>query len=228
MQPYFIPYIGYFQLLNAVDQFVIYDNIQFTKKGWIHRNRLLINGKDEYVSLPLRKGSDYLSVDQRYLADIYPTEKQKLLRKIQASYQKAPYFNDVFPLISAILDFEDQNLFQFNYNSVKEISRYLGIDTPIVVSSTIDIDHDLKGKDKVIAICKALNTTKYINSIGGTGLYDKDEFLEQGIDLQFIKTQPIEYRQFKNEFIPFLSILDVMMFNDKETICKYLCQYEIV
>jgi len=227
MQPYFIPYIGYFQMLNAVDQFVIYDNIQFIKSGWMHRNRLLINGKDEYISLPLRKDSYHLYVDQRYLSDIYAEEKRKILRKIQ-SYQKAPYFDDVFPLVSAILDFEDTNLFQFNYHSIKEINRYLDIDTPIIVSSTIDIDHDLKGQDKVIALCKALNTTTYINSIGGMELYDKEDFLKQGIKLQFIKTMPSEYQQFKNNFVPFLSIIDVMMFNDKQTLKSMLLEYELV
>lgn len=228
MQPYFIPYIGYFQLLNAVDQFVIYDNIQFTKKGWIHRNRLLFNGKDEYVSLPLRKDSDYLLIEQRYLADIFVDEKKKMLRKIEANYKKAPYFNEVYPIIFAILNFEDPNLFWFNYHSIKEINSYLKINTPMIISSSIDIDHDLKGQDKVIAICKALNTTKYINPIGGLDLYDRDVFLSNDIELRFMETRSVQYRQLKNNFIPFLSIIDVMMFNDKEVLKNLLLEYDLI
>ncbi len=92
MQPYFLPYIGYFQLINAVDKFVIYDNIEFTKKGWINRNRILVNGKDEFISLPITKASDFLHANQRYLASNFENEKNKILRKIKESYRKAPYF----------------------------------------------------------------------------------------------------------------------------------------
>jgi hypothetical protein len=97
MQPYIFPYIGYFQLINTVDKFVVYDNIQFTKKGWINRNRILINGKEEYITLPLKKDSDYLNIDQRVLSDVFKEQRNKILRKINESYKKAPGFKTAFP-----------------------------------------------------------------------------------------------------------------------------------
>ncbi len=222
MQPYIFPYIGYFQLINAVDQFVVYDNIQFTKKGWINRNRILVNGKDEYFTLPLKKDSDYLQVVDRKLADTFQTEKQKLLRKINEAYKKAPCFSTVFPLIESILNRDAENLFEFIYHSLLMTCNFLGIHTEIIVSSTIDMDHQLKSQDKVLAICKALQAGQYINPIGGVELYSKEIFNGHNIRLNFIRSNAMEYPQFKNEFIPWLSIVDVMMFNSTEQIGTYL------
>src|SRR5688572_25515943 len=127
MQPYLFPYIGYFQLIAAVDKFVVYDNIKFTKKGWINRNRILVNGKDEYISIPLKRDSDFLDVDQRFLADSFNAEKEKLLRKIVASYKKAPFFNETYPVVEEVFNYTDKNLFSFVYNSLIKICSALGI-----------------------------------------------------------------------------------------------------
>lgn len=222
MQPYIFPYIGYFQLINAVDKFVVYDNIQFSKKGWINRNRILVNGKDEYFTLPLKKDSDYLNVDQRKLADAFPAEKIKILRKIRESYKKAPQFEPVFPLVESVINREEENLFEFIYQSLQAVCTYLDIKTEFIISSSIAIDHQLKAQDKVIAICKALQASGYINPVGGMELYSKETFSKHGIELNFIKSNAIVYEQFNNEFIPWLSIIDVMMFNSKEKIQEYL------
>lgn len=226
MQPYFLPYIGYFQLLNAVDKYVIYDNIQYTKKGWINRNRILQNGKDLLVSIPLEKDSDYLDVKDRFVSKGF--DRRKLLNQIRESYRKAPYFEIVMPMVESIINSESDNLFQYIYNSVQNICQYLNIDTEIVISSSLAIDHSLKGQDKVIAICKELQATDYINAIGGQELYDKDDFKKENIGLHFLSTNPIEYRQFKNEFVPWLSILDVMMFNSVDEIGEMLVNYKLV
>ncbi|MFZ4634223.1 MAG: WbqC family protein [Saprospiraceae bacterium] len=223
MQPYFLPYIGYFQLIHAADRFVIYDNIQYTKKGWINRNRILQNGKDEYISLPLKKDSDYLDVRERFLADTFAKDSQDVLRKIAGLYRKAPHFNEVYALLESIYRFDNPNLFEFIFNSVRETCGYLGINTEFVVSSTVPIDHQiLKAEDKVLSLCKALEATVYINPIGGTELYQRAVFAEQQIDLQFLKANPLVYPQFNHEFVPWLSILDVMMFNTVETIRAHL------
>lgn len=222
MQPYIFPYIGYFQLINAVDSFVLYDNIQFTKKGWINRNRILVNDKDDYITFPLKKDSDFVNIDQRTLAATFKEEKNKILRKLNECYKKAPEFKTVMPLLSEILNFEDNNLFRFIYNSITEICRFLEIDTEFIISSALPIDHNLKAQDKVIAICKALGATIYINPSGGTSLYSKETFNKNNIELKFIKTDDITYPQFDKEFVPWLSIIDVMMFNSKENIQQYL------
>lgn len=207
MQPYFLPYIGYFQLINAVDVFVLYDNIKYTKKGWINRNRILLNGDADYISLPLKKDSDYLNIDRRFLSDDWDIEKAAILNRIKEAYRKAPYFNLTFEVITAILRNEDTNLFGFLYSSIKQICQYLNISTNIVLSSSISINHSLKSADKIIAICKHLNATKYINATGGQKLYSKGMFLEHGLILDFIQSNPIIYSQFKNQFIPCFQLL---------------------
>jgi hypothetical protein len=212
MQPYFVPYIGYFQLINAVDQFVIYDNIKYTKKGWINRNRILVDGKDEYITLPIRKDSDYLHVDQRQLADSFTDDKNKILRKLAYAYRKAPHYDVVCALMERILEKPENNLFEFIYKSVIEICKFLEINTKFVISSTLPVDHELKAQDRVIAICKALDTTTYINPPGGVELYSKETFQENGIALEFLQSAPVHYTQFKNDFIASLSIIDVMNF----------------
>lgn len=228
MQPYFFPYIGYFQLINAVDEFVIYDNIKFTKKGWINRNRILVNGQDAYITLPLRRDSDYLHVRQRFLADSWAKDRKSLLGRIEAAYRKAPYYAIIFPLVKESLFFEEDNLFLFIKNTFSVVNRYLQIKTPLVTSSSIAIDHSLTAGEKVIAICKARLASGYINPIGGTKLYEKASFLRHGIDLKFLRSQDLTYKQFGNEFVPWLSILDVMMFNSVEIIQSYLSYHEMI
>ena len=133
MQPYFFPYIGYFQLMNAVEEFVIYDNIEFTKKGWINRNRILVKGKDSYITLPLKKDSDYLDVRDRYLSEIWSNEKRKILNRLTTSYKKSAYFDLVFHILERCLSFEEQNLFKFILNSLDQIKKYLEIETSIFI-----------------------------------------------------------------------------------------------
>ncbi len=228
MQPYFFPYIGYFQLINSVDEFVIYDNIQFTKKGWINRNRILVNQSDEYITLPLKKDSDYLNVNERFLSDTWSVDRKKMLNKIVESYRKAPQFERVFAVFEKCLMIDELNLFDFIHHSLKETLKYLSISTKITVSSTIEIDHQLKSEEKVLAICKAQNASTYINSSGGIELYNKERFEQNGIKLQFQKSNSINYLQYKNAFVPWLSIIDVMMFNSPDDINGMLDQYELI
>jgi len=228
MQPYFFPYIGYFQLINAVDEFVIYDNIKYTKKGWINRNKIFVNGKDSYITLPLRKDSDYLNVRDRYLAEIWHLKKKKMLNRLIESYRKSPNFDFVFPIIKKGIMFEEYNLFNFLLNCLKLTKDYLEIQTPFLIASTIPINHELKAEKKVIEICKARNANIYLNSSGGIKLYEKDNFKNEGIDLLFHKPNYITYKQFNNSFVPSLSIIDVMMFNSKQKINELLKDYELI
>lgn len=222
MQPYLFPYIGYFQLMNAVDEFVIYDNIEYTKKGWINRNRILVNGKDSFISLPLKKDSDYLNIIDRYISETWSIEKKKMLNRIVESYRKAPNFNSVYPVIEKCILNDENNLFNFVLNSLNLIKEYLEIKTTFVISSSILIDHSLKSKEKVIAICKTRNSPIYLNPIGGLHLYNREDFKSEGINLYFLRTSEINYAQLNNNFIPYLSIIDVMMFNSKKEIEKML------
>ena len=227
MQPYFFPYIGYFQLIAAVDQFIVYDNIKYTKKGWINRNRMLKNGKDEMFSLPLKSDSDYLDVCKRELAADF--NRDKLLNQIKSAYRRAPYFAQTFPVVEQIVRYEDANLFRFLHHSIVKTCEHLEIKTEIKISSSLAIDHGLKSQDKVLSLCEAVGASTYVNAIGGKELYSKETFREKGLELKFIQSKPFEYPQFDNEFVPWLSIIDVMMFNPLDTIRTCIStNYELI
>jgi hypothetical protein len=220
MQPYFLPYIGYFQLIAAVDQFVVYDNIKYTKKGWINRNRLLQNGRDVLFSLPLKHDSDSLEVRERQLAPDF--DRDKLLNQFKGAYRRAPHFDRTFSLIEGIVRYEDTNLFQFLHNSIVTVCEHLGIKTEIRISSSIPADHGLKGQERVLSLCAALGAETYVNAIGGLELYSRDAFAERGIQLTFIRSKPFAYAQFDDEFVPWLSIVDALMFTSVEDLAKVI------
>jgi hypothetical protein len=227
MQPYFMPYIGYFQLIAAVDVFIVYDNIKYTKKGWVNRNRMLVNGSDAIFSLPLKKDSDELDVVNRELSSEF--NREKLLSQFKGAYTKAPYFNEAFPLLENIIRFKNGNLFTYIHHSINEICRYLKIETQIIISSDLLINHELKAQDKVIALCEIMKADTYINTIGGTELYDRNQFLSHGVKLQFIKAKSFEYSQFAPPFVPWLSIVDVLMFNPIEVVQECInSNYELI
>jgi hypothetical protein len=216
MQPYFMPYIGYFQLIRAADVFVLYDNIKYTKKGWINRNRFLQNDADAMFTLPLKKDSDFLDVIERELAEDF--NRDKFLNQLRGAYGRAPHFVETYPLLEQVVRFEDRNLFRFIHHSIVCICQYLGIRTEIRISSDIAVDHELKSQDKVIALCQAFGADTYINAIGGLGLYEKEVFNACDIELKFIKSKPFEYAQFGENFVPWLSIIDVLMFNSLDVV----------
>lgn len=227
MQPYFLPYIGYFQLIAAVDLFIVYDNIKFTKKGWINRNRMLLNNAATTFSIPIKGDSDFLDVKDRYLAPSF--DRKKLLNQIKAAYFRAPHFPEIFPLIEKTVTFDEQNLFRFIEHSIVQIADRLDIKTQIRTSSSLDLDHTKKGQDRVLDICQATGAKTYINSIGGVDLYSKDIFARNGIALSFLKSTLVEYPQYGDDFVPWLSIMDVMMFNSPESIRGQLLNaYELI
>ncbi len=227
MQPYFFPYIGYFQLIGSVNLFVIYDNIKYTKKGWINRNRFLRNGAECVFTVPLRKDSDFLDVRDRAVAADF--DRGKMVDQLREAYRRAPYFKEAFPIVEKSVMAPQDNLFEYIRNSVIEVCRYLGVGTRIVRSSSLAIDPTLKAQDKVLALCKAAGASVYVNAIGGQELYSREEFCASGVDLRFLKTHPIEYPQFGDPFVPWLSIIDVMMFNPVARIREFLeTHYELI
>jgi hypothetical protein len=227
MQPYFLPYVGYFQLIAAADLFIVYDNIKYTKKGWINRNRILQNGQDATISLPLKKDSDHLDVRDRALAADF--EREKLLNQLREAYRRAPHFDRTFPLVERILRHPETNLFGFLHHSIAATCAHLGIATPIRISSQVDIDHGLRNQDKVLALCEAVGATTYVNAIGGIELYSRDAFLARGIELKFIRSLPFEYAQFGAPFVPWLSIVDEMMFNPPDALQQRIAShYELI
>ncbi|MFY4788445.1 WbqC family protein [Aliarcobacter butzleri] len=224
MQPYLFPYIGYWQLINAVDSFVIYDDVNFIKQGYINRNSILSNGKLQQFTLELIGASSNKLIKEIETGN----NVNKILKTIKQSYIKAPFFENVIILLEEILANEEKNLAKYIGYSLEKISQYLEVNTNFVYSSNIKKDINLKAQDKVIDICKNLNARKYINAIGGQELYSKEIFKKNDIELNFLKTELVEYKQFKNDFVPYLSIIDILMFNNKDDIKNMLNRYELV
>lgn len=151
-----------------------------------------------------------------------------MLNRITFAYRKAPCFEQAFSLFEECVKFDEDNLFQFIYHSVRKICDYLGINTKITVASSLDAEASLRGQDRVLALCRKAGSSEYINAIGGVELYDTKTFSAQGIRLLFLKTGEIRYRQFGNEFCEKLSLLDVMMFCTTEEIKEFLGKYELL
>jgi len=227
MQPYFFPYFGYFQLINSVEKFIIYDDVQYIKNGWINRNKILSSNKEHIITVPLTDASS-----NKLIKDIAIVPSQmwriKLVKTIEHSYRKSPFYEDVFPLLKEILFSEVNHISNLNTNSIIRINEYLGIQTEIIKSSEIYKNEQLKGQSRIIDICLKEKANHYINPIGGMNLYEKNKFKIENIDLSFIKTNLTEYAQFGNTFMPSLSIIDVMMFNSKESVQKELSNFELL
>lgn len=227
MQPYFLPYVGYFQLIAAVDAFVVYDNVKYTKKGWINRNRYLRNGSATTFTLPLRNGPDSLSISERRIADNF--DPARLVGRLHTAYRKAPYLAQTLPLVEDIAMNDARTLFDFIHASIRRVCDHLGLRTPLVVASSVPLAPTLGGKDRVLAICRHFGAATYVNAIGGQELYRDEDFAAQGIRLRFLKSNFLEYTQFGADFVPWLSIVDVLMFNSVERTRSYLeSGYELI
>lgn len=228
MQPYLFPYIGYFQLINAVDKFVAYDDVQYRKGGWINRNRILLNGKDHLFTFGVKKDSFQLNINQRFFSNNLDEELYNFFSLLEGAYKNAPFFSQVMELLKSVLIHSDKNIAITLTQSLKCICWYLDIKTPFLLSSDIPIVTDLKGEDRVIALNKYLGADHYINPIGGIELYSKETFMQNGLKLSFLRSKNIQYSQLGGTFVPSLSIIDLLMFNSKEQLQRFLNEYEII
>ena len=227
MQPYFYPYLGYWQLLNYVDEYIIYDDVNYIKGGWINRNRIKVNGTPVYFGISVKKASQNRKIYEHDIS-ISDSAKERLLMKVKRAYGKAPYFKDVYELFKDTIYCEKTNLAEYLKYSICRIAEFMGISTKIYSAFELKFDCTNRAQERIIDICKLRGTTEYINAIGGKELYDKQLFNEAGIRLNFLKMdEDIVYPQGKGRFIPSLSILDVLMFNGKEEIQTLLKRYSI-
>lgn len=229
MQPYFLPYLGYWQLIECVDKFVIYDDVNFIKGGWINRNRYLYQGEAKIFNIIMREASSFKRINEIELmpsGDSYNPMK-KMLSTFTMAYKKAPQYGEVSQLLEELAMCQEINMAKFIENSIRVICHYLDINTEILVSSNIEKTEGLKKEKRVLDICKRLGADTYVNAIGGRELYDGNEFLENGVKLMFLKMDDVEYKQFDNPFVANLSILDVLMFNNKEQVKKLLKKYKL-
>lgn len=231
MQPYLFPYIGYYQLIGAVDVFVVYDDVTYIKGGWINRNQILGGspGSKQMFTLPLSGASSNLrigdiEVDARQL----PLFHKKFTKTLQQIYRKAPHLEAVTDLSDRCFGFEDLRLGHFLNNSLRVVCDYLGLAPEWVPGSAVFNNQHLHAQERVLDICRQLGGTRYLNAIGGQELYDKPSFAAQGMELQFIRPAASPYSQLAEPFVPYLSILDVMMFNSPAAIRPMLDNYTLV
>ncbi|TAN68260.1 MAG: hypothetical protein EPN17_09500 [Methylobacter sp.] len=221
MQPYLFPYIGYFQLLNAVDKFVFYDDVSFIKQGWINRNRLLISGVPRYFTIPISRASA-----TKEIKDILISKKlrwqNKLSNTLYHSYSKAAYYPRINCLFNDVILANECFIAEMAKHSIIAVAEYLGINASFISSSSQYHNAELKGVNRILDICRQENADIYLNLPGGCKLYDHSMFARFGIELQIIQPSIDTYKQFNGAFHPGLSILDVLMFNHREACSKML------
>ena len=227
MQPYFFPYIGYFQLLNMVDKYVVFDTGFFSNNKWGFRNQILINGAPSFFRVKTLKASQNKQFNEIKVSGDIETRINNI-HTLECAYGKAPYFPEVMPLLEQFLLSDYDNLSEYNVASNRLVCNSLDIKTEILLFSEIDCNKDLKRQYRIFDVCRVLGGNEYINAIGGTELYDFEEFRENGIKLAFLKSDDIIYPQFGGEFVPNLSIIDVMMFNSVQEIQDMLNRYNLI
>lgn len=228
MQPYLFPYIGYFQLIAAVDIFVVYDDVQFIKRGWINRNYFLVNDQPHLFTFGVKGGSSLLRINERYFAENQDHQIMTFLKLLRSSYAAAPCFEDVYKLVNDIMSFQDSNIARKIEYSLIRLCQYLQIPTRFEASSRLKIAAGERGQDRIIAICKSLEAQQYINAIGGKDLYSEEAFLRENLALSFLQPLPISYAQFGSEFVPNLSMIDVMMFNSVPSVQNLLTAFKLI
>lgn len=224
-QPYFLPYIGFWQLVNAADLFLIGDNYNFIKRGWIQRNRILVNGKPIFLGLEVKHITSFRKINETEFIDFDVAQK---LNTVYRAYRKAPQFDAGYNLVKTILDNPERNVAEFLFQSIKDVCRFLGIDTKFIRSSEIPGNDSYKREYRIYDFCHRLGGDTYLNAVGGQDLYHFDDFEKHGITLKFIHPNIRPYKQFYNEFVPGLSILDVIMFNSLETIKEMLNDFSVI
>jgi hypothetical protein len=229
MQPYLFPYLGYFQMIAAVDKFVIYDDVAFMKQGWVNRNQINLHGKPHLFSVPLQNVSSNRAIRDTALSLLeYLRWKEKFLKTIALAYAKAPQYEPVRALLAEVLGSNSVNIGELASRSILTICQRLGIPTQIELSSTIYDNGHLHAQDRVLDICAREKATIYINAPGGRELYAPETFAANGIELRFLRSRLPEYPQLKPEFVPALSIIDVLMFNAPEKIQAMLLEFDFV
>lgn len=228
MQPYVFPYIGYFHLAQASDLFVFYDDVQYTTRGWINRNRILLNGMDHLFTVPVAGASQSKTIGETMQAcDAAWTDR--FYRTLQHAYRKAPEFTRAMEPVMAAFSTPGDSIADLAIRSIEAVHDYLGLPFRHTRSSACAPDtRGLERADRLIEITRDLGYAAYVNAPGGATLYEKGYFAERGVELGFVESGEVLYRQYAaDSFIPSLSIIDVLMFNDIATVKDLLRRYRV-
>jgi hypothetical protein len=223
MQPYIFPYLGYYQLVNCSDLFVVYDDVTFIKQGFINRNMLLVNGGPQRFTIPVKGASS-----NRLIKDLeFSRSTEKVMKTVVQAYSRAPYFEEVYDIVKKVLESEDRAIPKMCSDGILRVFQYLGLAKDVIFSSDLDYDRTAAAEDKIIQICRTVGSNRYVNSIGGKGLYSPEFFASNGCELSFLEMRDIQYEQGKASFIPNLSIIDVLMWCDKDRLRRLFESYRL-
>lgn len=223
MQPYFFPYLGYFQLINYSDEFILYGNVTFRKKSFITRNHIMdVNGRQEDIKVFVKKASSNSSIKSIHIAE--GDWKKKLSKKVQTLYSRSSYFDEIYPTIKECIESNCDSLHKYNADSIQKICNLLAINTTVTTEHQhLDYIEDLLepsqslpvSSQRVIHICREIGATTYINPEGGVDLYDKTMFAKEGLTLKFFKASLDKVVE-KREYNRYVSIIDILMHNGIE------------
>ncbi len=228
MQPYFFPYIGYFSLIKATDFWVVFDEVQFIRHGWIERNRVLnSNNGCQYIKVPLVKASRQNLIKDTYIR-FNENWENKILEQLTCYKKKAPYYSEVIDLLKQIFKEKNENITTLNVLALEKVCEYIGISFNYDIFSHTEMDFSKTIKeagDWALQISKHYKANTYINPYGGKDIFDIANYQEQGIDIKFLKNNLDSYNQKKDKFEPGLSIIDVLMFNSPLETQKLIDSY---
>ncbi|MEM3844682.1 MAG: WbqC family protein [Candidatus Parvarchaeota archaeon] len=230
MQPYFFPYIGYWQLISAVDKFILLDDVQYIRHGWINRNRVLKDTGWKYITIPLKKHKRETLIKDIEISN--GVEPSKLLLNSLDFYKKRALFYDetISLLTESMKGVESNKITDLNYAIILNLARHLGLKTVIEVSSKKGFDYtDVRAPgDWAFEISRQTGANTYINPISGRELFDRNKFIQAGIEILFIEPKEVKYEQDDHSiFEPRLSIIDVLMFNGLQKTKEMLQFYEL-
>lgn len=228
MQPYLLPYIGYYQLVKAVDVFVFYDDVHFITKGYVNRNAIWANGNKLTFTVPLSKASQNVLIkDVAIHTDQYVKWWSKFKKTVNQNYGSAPYFNQTMPLLEEIFHKPGDSIADLAEKSIRSVANYLGLFPEFKKSSELSYNRKAGAEEKILELCHFLDADTYINPIGGADLYTSASFKKHGVELLFLKSRNSAYPQKSDTFVPSLSMIDVLMYNDKNQILKLMGEYDL-
>ncbi len=228
-QPTYLPWIGYFSLINAADHFIFLDDVQFDSRSWQQRNRILINGNVNYLTVPvIKKGLSKQLINNTTIAsnDVF----KKHLLKIKHAYSKTKYFKEYYPKIENIITKCNNmiNLSEINIHIIKEITKILNLKCEFTNSSELDCPG--KRSLKLINICNKLKKNDYLINEGSKKYVNEDIslFKKNNIKIYTIKYNDVYYEQFNDVFVKKLSIIDVLFNKGPETINFIKNNYKLI
>lgn len=230
MQPYFYPYIGYFQLIQAADRFILFDDVQYIRHGWINRNRILKPGEGvQYIIMSLATHTRNTLIKEIQPAEA-DTNKDRILRQMEHYKKTAPYYKTVRAFMEDCFATTQNSIAEMNGCYLKAVCDYIGIDFKIELSSQMNFDYSQvqDAGEWALQMCKQLQVTEYINPAGGRELFDNAKFEKSDIRLRFLQPSLRTYNQRREHFEPGLSIIDVMMFNEPAAIRQLINDYQLV